>query len=170
MFNENKKKCKFDNFFFVVILVGQIFSLFPISNIFNQDYRRQHFKWLSLRTIFSISWIISRLMFSYFEALRLFKNFSVNAKSISGIVFYASNVTSAFLFFKLARKWPMVVACWCDKEESFLGTNYTLSGWSLKKRVRVLLIVIFSAAVTEHLLHLTSFLNDRYIQAKVCKW
>ena len=147
-----------------------MFGLFPVSEILNKDHRKLIFKWLSPKTIFSISWIFCGLAFSYFEALRLYRYFSVNAKSISGIVFYASNVTSAILFFKLAMKWPTIVKFWCEKEELFLEMRYTLSGWSLKKRVYLLMAVVMLAAASEHLLYFISFLYDRYMQAQICEW
>lgn len=147
-----------------------MFGLFPVSEIFNKDHRKLNFKWLSPKTVFSISWILGGLAISYFEAVRLNRYFSVNAKSISGIVFYVSNVISGILFFKLATKWPHIVKFWCDKEEIFHDSRYTLSGWSLKKRVYLVLGVALVSSLSEHLLYFSSFLYDRYMQAQICEW
>lgn len=55
-------------------------------------------------------------------------------------------------------------------EKIFCNSPYTLSGWSLRKRIKFVTIIMLSFSLCEHLFSWYSFLNDRIIQANVCNW
>lgn len=109
-------------------------------------------------------------MFCYLETSRYSSGFQLNAKSISGLVFFTSGVIFSCCFFQLAMKWNEMLKVFDDVEKIFLYHPYTLSGWSLKKRMNTAAFVLLFFALCEHLSAWYSYLYDRITQARVCHW
>lgn len=58
-----------------------------------------------------------------------------------------------------------------DVDDSLESESYVhSSGWSVKKRIRVISTILLGLALLEHLLSWASFLNDRLIRVKMCDW
>jgi len=54
------------------------------------------------------------------------------------------NTTSALLFFRIARKWKLIVRCWHEKEMVFLKKPYGYQNVRLRVKVnRMLFVVLF---------------------------
>lgn len=137
-------------------------------SIFSPDRNAIKFKFFALRTFHSILWLISGFSFLFLEISRIVNEEDLNAKSVSGIIFYTSGITTAILFFRLVFQWNQLLKVIKETEDIFSNDPYTLSGWSLKKRMRGAAFVLLFFALCEHLLAWYSYLFDRYTQGKIC--
>lgn len=109
------------------------------------------------------------------ELRNSFKNFNwfpKNAFIPAGIIFFATGVSGGIFFFKLAQQWAEILKAFEKVENIFQSEIYenNSSGWSLKRRIRVTSAVFLVLALSEHLAAWSSFLYDRLIQIKLCKW
>jgi Trehalose receptor len=60
------------------------------------------------------------------------------------VLYYAMNTTAVLLFFRIARKWKLIVRCWHEKEMVFLKKPYSYQKLKLSVKVnRMLCIVLF---------------------------
>ena len=59
-----------------------------------------------------------------------------------------------FLFFRLSMKWRTIVLKWTQMEMHFLTDRYKISKktWSIKKRVKICIIILLFLGFIEHLL------------------
>lgn len=150
--------------------MAQFFGTLPIVSIFSHDRNAIKFKFFALRTLHAILWLISAFTFLFLEISRIINEEDLNAKSVSGIIFYTSGITTAVLFFRIVFKWNQLLKVFKETEDIFNLNPYTLSGWSLKKRMNVASFVLLFFALCEHLFSWYSYLFDRYTQATVCNW
>ncbi|KAG5682327.1 hypothetical protein PVAND_011686 [Polypedilum vanderplanki] len=175
LFKQNKiKKSKDDSKFHIaiapVIAMAQCFSMFPVVGIFSKDAQKIRFKFLSFRTFMAASWFVSVIIFLWFEILRIASYEKINAKNVSSLIFYIIGTITAINFYKLAFKWNNFMQLNKEVEDIFLSHPYSLSGWSLKMRIRVTAFLIMMLALIEHLFSWYSYLYERIYQAEVCKW
>ena len=70
-----------------VILLAQVFGLFPICGVFAKNVKNVTFKWTNFRSIYAVLWIICGIFISYFELLRLYRAGVINAKKLSKYIF-----------------------------------------------------------------------------------
>lgn len=153
-----------------MIAVAQFFAMFPIIGIFSKNYENIKFKLLSIRTLHSLLWLISVMLFLYFEINRVKHQLTLNAKTIGGLVFFCYGITTSIFFLQISLNWNNILQKFKDVEEIFLNPPYSLAGWTLKKRIHVTAATFLSFALCEHLLSCCSHFHDRILQAKICKW
>lgn len=91
---------------------------------------------------------------------------------LDGVIFYLAGIFSGLFFFQLAKQWPDILRAFERVENTFNIEVYenNSSGWSMKKRIRVISWLLLFLALTEHLSSWSSFLYDRLIQIELCKW
>jgi hypothetical protein len=151
-----------------VIALAQLFGILPVVSIFNNDITKIKFKIISIRTFFSLFWIGSAITFLCLEISRMVKDESINAKSISGFMFFGVGTFTGILFFRLALKWNELLKVFKTTEDCL--QSYTLSGYSLQKRIKIASSILLSAAAFEHSMAIFSFIYDRTLQAQMCNW
>lgn len=139
-------------------------------SIFSARSEAIKFKLFSLRTLHSGLRIMSIFVFVYLEALRISSEEKINAKSISGFIFFTSGSFFGFFFFILAIKWNEVLKAFKEVEKIFCYHPYSLSGWSLKRRINITAFVLLFFATLEHASAWYSYLYERITQARECNW
>jgi hypothetical protein len=157
-------------FYFPVVALANFFGIFPLTSIFSANSDNVKFKLASFRAIHGVLFIISAIIFLYLEVSRVSKEEALNAKTISGTIFFGTGIFFACCFFVLATKWNEMLKVFKDVEKIFLYHPYSLKGWSLKKRINITAFVLIFLALCEHLLAWYSYLYDRITQARVCNW
>lgn len=172
------------------MILSQFFGLFPIVCVLKRDFRKVQFKWLSFRVLHSSIWLASAFLFIFLELLHLSRGEELNAKSISqlidysnyqsvqtqikafpftdGLIFYLSGISGGIFLFLLAKEWSEVLEAF-SRVENMLKSEIH-GGWSMKRRIRVISVVLLSLALVEHLMSWMSFLYDRFTQMEECKW
>lgn len=160
----NKKNVSFSHgifIFYLVIFLAQFFVTLPVVSVFSKDRNAIKFKFFAFRTLHAILWFISAFSFLFLEISRIINEEDLNAKSVSGIIFYSTGITTAVLFFRLGFKWNQMLKVFKVTEDIFSCNPYSLSGWSLKKRINVAAFVLLFFALCEHLFSWYSYLYDR---------
>ena len=66
-----------------VILIAQIFGIFPVCGIYAKNIGNVNFKWTNFRSIHAALWILCGAFVTYLEMLRLSRSESINAKQKS---------------------------------------------------------------------------------------
>ncbi|CAO1403359.1 unnamed protein product [Diamesa serratosioi] len=169
--NKNYDDNNFQQIIAPVILLAQLFGVFPICGVFAKNVKNVNFKWTNFRSIYAILWVVNGIFISYLELLRLTHVGLINAKTISSIIFMISNVLSGIFFLQLAKEWPRLIQLFASVEDIFVDDSYALlTRWSLKKKIRIISGVLLLFALTEHMVYFSSFLYDRYKQAEICEW
>ena len=152
-----------------IIQFNQLFGMFPISGATNRDPNTVQYRWISIRTLYSLLIICTSLMYAITEAKRL-KPLGMNATNINGLVFSLTNVVTEILFFNLSMKWGSIMVFWQKIEAIFLSEPYRIKGWSLKRKLRITFSVILFFAVIEHLFSLMTAFYYQYHEIARCKW
>ena len=121
-----------------ILVIGQIFGLMPIQGILGKDIDSLKFRWISLRTIYSIFFLTSGTIEATMVVVRLVR-MGLCLNYVGGILFFVSSMLRAVLLFQMARKWKKIMTFWTQCEYVFLRPPYKeVKGWSLSMRIRVI--------------------------------
>lgn len=61
------------------------------------------------------------------------------------MLFFLISMVRAFLLFRLAMKWHIIMKYWRVKEEVFLHPPYEEKEWSLKKKLTTVFVIMIVA-------------------------
>uniref|UniRef100_A0A182NZ77 Gustatory receptor n=1 Tax=Anopheles dirus TaxID=7168 RepID=A0A182NZ77_9DIPT len=151
------------------ILAGQVFGIFPIYGVTGSDPAKLRLKWFSLRVLLNLVVVVTALLQAFFEYGRL-KTIGVNAKNVSGFVFFIDACVINVLFLNLATVWRTVAAKWNEVDQTFNRTPYQMVGWSLGKRLRVVSFTLLFFAFVEHCLSIVSTVHNQLYEIHYCNW
>ena len=133
-------------FLYTVVILGQMFGIFPIYGVTRNDPERFRLKWFSLRVILNLTVVVTALLQAYYEYGRL-KAIGINAKNVSSLIFFIDACLINVLFLNLATKWRSVAMKWDEVDDTFNRPPYHMQGWSLRKRLGVVsFTLVFLAA------------------------
>uniref|UniRef100_A0A182PZ30 Gustatory receptor n=1 Tax=Anopheles epiroticus TaxID=199890 RepID=A0A182PZ30_9DIPT len=151
------------------VILGQLFGIFPLYGITGNDPDRYRLKWFSLRVVLNLTVIVTALVQTYYEYIRL-KLIGINAKNVSGLIFFIDACLINVLFLNLATKWRSVAAKWEEVDETFNKPPYQLQGWSLRKRLCVTSFVLVFLAAVEHCLSIVNNVHNQLVEIHYCNW
>lgn len=119
-----------------VLLVSSFFGLMPVNNVNSNDIADIDFRWKSVKTIYSLTFIIcgSIECLLYF---RLCMDKGLTLVATSSLSFYVTSVLGAIYIFNFATNWKRLMKLWYKSEKIFLKAPYTVNGWPLKRKIRV---------------------------------
>lgn len=100
--------CLISNFI-VAILIAQIFGLFPLYGISSKNPKDITFKWISLRTFFSLFSFFSYIIVLSLIFYRQTQLGPLTASNIVGIIFFANCALIFLLFFNISQKWRTII-------------------------------------------------------------
>uniref|UniRef100_A0A2A4JFH7 Gustatory receptor n=1 Tax=Heliothis virescens TaxID=7102 RepID=A0A2A4JFH7_HELVI len=127
-------------------------GFFPVQGLGQPFADGTRFNIKSLYFIYNFTTLLGQLVMACFSIVLFFQT-EVTLNSISNVIFYSTSLTSAVLFLKLAKQWPILMA-------KALETEQALTELKLKNKVVVKCCVIAYVAMTvalvEHIL-CTSF-------------
>lgn len=87
---------------------GQFFALLPVINNSSSDESQLKFKWKSFRTIYSLIFLIFGSIEIFLETRRILViGFSI--AYAEDLLFYITSMVRAFLLFRLALKWKIII-------------------------------------------------------------
>lgn len=154
-YNENQhfifaaklKHASFHSCIGIIIIIGQIFCLFPITGVLYKDVNRVKFKVFSIQTIFSIVYIVFALgeVTLSFHRMLLYKNI----RSTGTAIFYLNGFCGAIFFIGLATKWQSLIKSWSRLEDCLLREPYEICGWKLKTKIYCMAFIILMMASSE---------------------
>lgn len=150
-FEEINLRASFFFLHFLVVVLGQIFGIFPIYGIMSRDPQHLRLKWFSVRVILNLTVVFTALMQAYFEYQRL-ATIGVNAKNVSGLIFFIDACLINVLFLNLATGWRAIAVKWTEVDHTFNRPPFQMVGWSLRKRLRVISFTLLFLALGKSLL------------------
>lgn len=119
-----------------VLLLSQFFGIMPVDNINSKDVSKIDFRWKSVKTVYSLVFLI----FGSIECLlclRLLFTHGMTLAGSSSLSFYFISIVGAICLFNLATKWKRLMQFWYKIEKIFLKAPYIVNGWPLKRKIRV---------------------------------
>lgn len=124
-----------------LLAFGQLFGMLPVINISSKNEHQLKFSWRSFRTIYASLFLILGSIEGCLASRRILViGFSVAYAELM-LFFIISMVRAAFLF-QLAMKWQTIMKYWRAHEEVFLHPPYKINGWSLKKKLTTIFVVM----------------------------
>uniref|UniRef100_A0A182J916 Uncharacterized protein n=1 Tax=Anopheles atroparvus TaxID=41427 RepID=A0A182J916_ANOAO len=152
-----------------LVILGQVFGMFPIDGISRSDPAQLRLKWFSFRVLLNLTVVVTALVQSYYEYQRLMM-IGINAKNVSGLIFYIDACLINVLFLNLATGWRAVAAKWNEVDEMFNRPPFLMVGWSLRKRLCVVSFTLLFLSIVEHCLSLYSTAYNQLNEIKECNW
>jgi len=119
--------------------------MLPVNGILSNDEDNLRFQWTSIRTIYSIIFLILGGIESCLAIRRLFViGFSIGYAE--AILFYILSMVRSLMIFRLAMKWKSIMLYCRQREDVFLRKPYVMTKWSLKFKlsifIRFIIIIV----------------------------
>ncbi|XP_055605230.1 gustatory receptor for sugar taste 61a-like [Uranotaenia lowii] len=149
-----------------IILVIQIFGIFPLGNVMARNPGDYKFGRLHL-----CYWISAIAIFGGYALATLSINrvwSKLNVFNIDEALFFGINATCSVITWKIAREWKFLTTRWYHTEELFLTDAFVRV--SLKWKIRLLAVTILLLALAEHSMCVLSNILSLYKVAWNCKW
>jgi gustatory receptor len=151
-----------------VVWIAQFFGGLPVYNFSGNSYKRMHFKWLSMRSLFIYLKVATGFVMTFCEARKLSER-GVNANSLAGPIFFFDTAVINIIFIKLARDWMKILSFWHQNERDLLKYPYKLDE-PLRKRVCYIVSIFSVAAFVEHLLSVAVHVKNEVELVRFCNW
>lgn len=172
-----------------VLAVVQFCGILPVTGIRRSRSTPQAtaFKWLSVRVIYSLCFMVSLSVIIYLYLNRL-KQAGFTAKRIAGCIVLVVSLLSCVLFLRLARRWRVLIEHWNRTDAVFLRLPYSVHRYRLSTKIRVvagvwLLLALGTVApqvqgqfitmfsfVGEHMVYLLQKVIVQQDQIQRCRW
>ena len=119
-----------------VLTFGQFFAMLPVNGILSNDEDNLRFHWKSIRTIYSIIFLILGSIESCLAIRRLVViGFSIGYAE--AILFYILSMVRSLMIFRLAMKWKSIMLYWRKRENVFLKKPYIMTKCSLRCKLSI---------------------------------
>lgn len=120
---------------------GQFFGMLPVINITSSDENQLKFQWRSLRTIYSCLFIVLASIEAFMATWRII-TIGFTVAFAETMMFFIISVIRAILMLRLAIKWKAIMKYWRQREDVFLNLPYEQKGWSLKRKITVVFVIM----------------------------
>uniref|UniRef100_A0A1B0D992 Gustatory receptor n=1 Tax=Phlebotomus papatasi TaxID=29031 RepID=A0A1B0D992_PHLPP len=157
----------FQNAIGPIIVVAQCLGIMPVIGILTNNRNAVKFKWMSIRTIYSIFILICGIAELLLNLNRIHR-VGLNLINAEALTFYAITSTGQFLFLSLARRWPKLITCWDRAESVFLTRPYRTHGWRLDFKMKILACFWTALSAMEYAGYLTMTSIGIYGALKEC--
>ncbi|XKL67869.1 hypothetical protein PGB90_003360 [Kerria lacca] len=145
------------------LMLASICGVFPVQKIYHKHSNNLSFSWYSTLTIYSLILLAGFLTIEIYSLDYTIRNLNEDnlmakggiKKATSGSIFYGNACVALYLFIRLAKKWPKLVADWRSVELAMVKFHTPKIGW----KVVIMTSVLLTLAFAEHGLH--NWLNTR---------
>lgn len=157
-------------FYLSVIYLSQVFGLFPVSGLRSKDPKNVAFKWKSLRTLLSLCFVVTTATISMIVWQKQAEAGPITPSNMIGIVFFVNCFLICLLFFQFSLQFGDLMVQWTATERKLdkLGFVENPECWSMKKKLRVFILVALVSAFVEHLFSLADHYANITHRIKVC--
>ncbi|KFB41603.1 hypothetical protein ZHAS_00009217 [Anopheles sinensis] len=152
-----------------LVILGQMFGMFPIDGVMRGEPAQLRLKWFSFRVLLNLTVVVTALLQAFYEYQRLMV-IGINAKNVSGFVFFVDACLINVLFLNLATVWRSVATKWDEVDRTFNRPPFLMVGWSLRKRLVVVSFTLLILSVVEHCLSVYSAAHTQFIEIQKCNW
>lgn len=122
--------------------------MIPVDGVLSGDESQLQFRWKSLKTIYSMTFLFCGTVESCLGTRRLLR-LGFNIHYVEGLMFFTLAAIRAFIFFRLARNWQDIMKMWSKSENVFLFEPYHVKGFSLKTKLRAVFAVLAILAISK---------------------
>jgi hypothetical protein len=149
--------------------IAQIFGLFPID-MNSRNPQSINFKWRSLRTVFSLIFVIGSFLTSILLFKKQLQSGPLTANNVVGIIFFGSCFLMSVLFFKLSQNWRRLMMIFTKTESHFQCTKYRLPStvFSLRKKILICTILYLTSSFLEHIFYISSEIHSMLYDINYC--
>ncbi|XP_059610052.1 gustatory receptor for sugar taste 64b-like [Phlebotomus argentipes] len=150
-----------------ILLIGQLFAIFPASGILNKNSKKIRFRWISIRSFYCSVLILFQIL-NFLLALRRLGKLGISFSVFATAFFYFVTLSGSVILFHLARTWNKIVRRIERTEITFLHEPYHQVGWPMYRKLRLVASLLILGAVLEHGMYfMAKFVNSR-TQLKQC--
>lgn len=146
--NEETRSSTFHEAVGPCMAYGQFFGMIPVDGILADDESQLEFRWKSLKTIYSMTFLLCGTVESCLGTRRLLR-LGFNMHYVEGLMFFLLAALRGFLFFHLAKKWKEIMKFWQKCENVFLHEPYRVKGFNLKVKIRVVFAVLTVLSISK---------------------
>ena len=142
-----------------VLKVAQVFGVMPVDGVTSKDISNISFKWKSLKTIYSLTFLVlgtAECLLCFHSAFKK----GISLSLFSELTYYVTSIIGAFFIFRLATKWKYLMKLWFNNEKVFLKFPYINCGLSLKRRIRMWAALIGFLALCNNILTFQLYLKQ----------
>ncbi|KXJ69406.1 hypothetical protein RP20_CCG027206 [Aedes albopictus] len=145
-----------------VIILGQVFAIFPVIGYGVALAERVRFKWCSLRMLYTMMFQLGGAIMSGFS-LATFWTTGVEFSKILSWMFFTINLSITIGFTVLARRWSAMMTEWENTEQSLpFRPQLTASNRRVRRKVITIMVTLMVSALFEHALAKPSGLYRAY--------
>ena len=166
---ENGKASSFHQAFGPVLFTGQLFAIMPVEGILAKNVNNVKFKFVSLRTMYSLmSCLFILINFSLFVRY-IIKNDNYNIDTISTVLYFLVILLELFFFFRLGTQWPKIIKKWNRKENNFLSDPYRMNfETNLKTKIRFVAFTFMFLALLEDQMNFVATYFTSHLNMQIC--
>lgn len=131
-----------------MLLFGQLLGMLPVDGILSKSEKDLKFRWRSPKTIYSIIFLFCGTIESSVATRRLLR-LGFNIHYAEGFLFYITAMIRAYYIFRLGMKWTLIIQKWRSCEDVFLREPYTIKGWKLSRKIRIVFAILMFFVICE---------------------
>ncbi|XP_075990684.1 gustatory receptor 5a for trehalose-like [Anticarsia gemmatalis] len=132
------------------LIIGQLFSLLPVSGVFCNDANNVRFVLTSWKCVYSLLSLIGQAFIAVLCVNKVAHS-TVSLNGTSPVIFYVTACITMMMFFQVARRWPQLAQHIARSEE----LDPTFDG-NLNRKCIITCAVVLTLALLEHILSLLS--------------
>ncbi|XP_055527186.1 gustatory receptor for sugar taste 64a-like [Wyeomyia smithii] len=152
-----------------IILFGQLFSLMPISNYFQETPEKVRFTFKSVRWLYSCATMISIISIIILFLLYVIETKSFGLNTTGTIIYYTVIIIAMIEFLSLAFNWRRIMVQWTEAERPFLFPPYSeRAGLPLESLVKRVAFTVALFAFIEDTLNFISAYKLNELHIKYC--
>lgn len=187
VFKQNEPAKSFHEILAPVIVLGNIFSIFPVSGIFSKDAKNVKFRLLYPVTMFSmviqlcfVTELVLLFIFLSKTGPKFYMVGELNGRqevdlvslpnsSAGQTIFTLTCIFGGLYFFYLATRWQRIITTWLEHERVFLIPPYSNKTQSkCVWWIRISAYVVMVLSVIDHYIYLASAMEKTEIQMLYC--
>ncbi|XP_058803339.1 gustatory receptor for sugar taste 64e-like isoform X2 [Phymastichus coffea] len=140
-----------------IIVLAQVFGVFPVSGVMSASASSLRFTWRSVRIVYCVVSATGSINLIVFSIYRLATT-AITSSKTSNLVFALTAGTTNLLFLKLARQWPSFAVSWENMERELAARHspHRQSSLNLALKFKILSAVVMVLALVEHTLSILS--------------
>ncbi|XP_063835387.1 gustatory receptor for sugar taste 64f-like [Ostrinia nubilalis] len=149
-FQPVSKQATFQRSLKMTLIIGQLFSLMPVTGIFSNDTSNVRFVYTSWRCLYAFLTLFGQ----FFMTVMCIHKVAHTTTSLNGnapVIFYGTTCITMVMFFHVARSWPGLVKHIAKNEE--IDPNFDPV---LTNKCNITCAIVLMLALLEHILSLLS--------------
>ncbi|XP_055696745.1 gustatory receptor for sugar taste 64b-like isoform X1 [Phlebotomus papatasi] len=151
----------------IILQIGQIFAIFPVSGILNKNSNKLRFRWISIGVLYYFLFFCFQIL-NFLLSLRRLVKVGMSFGAFATVFFYFVTLSGGLIIFQMAKKWHRIVKRIEQTEKIFLHPPYRQIGRTLRWKVQSVTLFLLTGAVLEHVMYFVAKFFNAKIQIERC--